>query len=39
LIAHMNNNIKRGDSVNKAKSFVDKTFMSNIVIDMRGFKA
>lgn len=38
LLAHMNNNIKRGDKVNKAKSFVDKSFMSNIVIDMRGFR-
>jgi len=39
LLAHMNNNIKRGDNVNKAKSFVDKSFMNNIVVNMRDFKA
>lgn len=38
LLAHMNNNVKSGYPVNKNKSFVDKDFMSNIVVDMRQFK-
>ncbi len=39
LQAHMNNNIKRGDAVDKNKSFIDKSFMDNIVINMSAFKA
>lgn len=39
LQAHMHNNIKNGWPVNKEKSYVDKTFMDNIVINMADFKA
>ncbi len=39
LQAHMHNNIKNGWPVNKEKSYVDKTFMDNIVINMVDFKA
>jgi hypothetical protein len=35
----MHNNIKNGWPVNKEKSYVDKTFMDNIVINMADFKA
>ena len=38
LQAHMMNNIKRGDNVNKKASFIDKTFMGNIIINMSNFK-
>lgn len=37
LQAHINNNIKRGDAVDKAKSFIDKSFMDSIIVDMRKY--
>jgi len=38
LQAHMYNNINSGWQVNKEKSYVDKSFMSNIVVNMNEFK-
>jgi len=37
LQAHMHNNIKNGWPVNKERSYVDKSFMDNIVVNMADF--
>ena len=39
LQAHIDNNLKSGWPVNKERSYVDKSFMDNIVINMSDFKA
>jgi hypothetical protein len=39
LQAHIDNNLKNGWPVNKERSYVDKSFMDNIVINMSDFKA
>jgi hypothetical protein len=39
LQAHMDNNIKRGDAVNKKSSFIDKSFIDNIVINLSDFQS
>jgi hypothetical protein len=39
LQAHIENNLKNGWPVNKERSYVDKSFMDNIVINMSDFKA
>ena len=38
LQAHMTNNMKSGYQVNKEKSYVDKAFMDNILVNMADFK-
>jgi len=38
LQAHITNNIKNGWPVNKERSYVDKSFMDNIVVNMADFK-
>lgn len=38
LQAHIANNIKSGWPVNKERSYVDKSFMDNIVVNMADFK-
>lgn len=37
LKAHMANNVKRGEKVDPKTSFVDKSFMTNIIIQMNKF--
>lgn len=37
LQAHMNNNLRSGWPVNKERSYVDKSFMDNIVVNMADF--
>ena len=39
LQAHIENNLRNGWPVNRERSYVDKTFMDNIVINMADFKA
>jgi hypothetical protein len=39
LQAHIDNNLRNGWPVNRERSYVDKTFMDNIVINMADFKA
>ena len=38
LQAHMNNNLKSGWPVNKERSFIDKSLMDNIIVNMADFK-
>lgn len=38
LQAHIDNTIKSGYPVNKGKSFIDKSFMNSIIIQMKNFK-
>jgi hypothetical protein len=38
LQAHIDNNLRNGWPVNRERSYVDKTFMDNIVINMSEFK-
>lgn len=38
LQAHMNNNLKNGWPVNKERSYVDKSLIDNIVVNMADFK-
>jgi len=37
LQAHINNNLNRGDNVNQKASFIDKSFMGNIIVNIRDF--
>lgn len=38
LQAHMKNNATNGEPVNTKESFVDKSFMGNVIVDMRNYR-